>query len=684
MMITYALTVIIAVTWIIKMIREQEIKIAKTPLDIPIWLFVVSQLVSTLFSMDPHVSWLGYYSRFNGGMWSVFTYVILYYAFITNFGIFPDRSPGTQELKITKKELRKKQKKQQPDVATPLTPNPLVVILNIVLSTATIVSIYAVLERLGIDKKIWVQDVQDRVFSTLGQPNWLAAYVVALAPVAMALGVSKIEHGKIKFSSIVYFLLSILFFVVLLFTRSRSGLLGFAIADILFWVGLFIASREKRSLLPTIAIVHFVFALIVFFNGSNIAQIDKFTYSSLRDRFTHTEVKPAPKPTVATGPALDTGGTESGTIRKYVWEAAITAWRSSEKTWLIGTGTETFAFAFYQYRPAAHNMTSEWDFLYNKAHNEYLNYLATTGIFGLGTYILFLGVFILWFFKKNQNPMSIALFSGWISILITNFFGFSVVIMQIFLFLFPAMTFILSMPQKSWQKKLENLNQIIGIAVTGILGVIVLGTLVIWWYADTLYAKSYQIARSGQYGTAKTLIDEAIVLNPNEPVYRDERSTTLAALAVGALEQQQATTGGQLAQESLTENNRALQISPQNVNFWKTRTKIYYSFSVYDPKFTQAALEALTHAQTLSPNDPKIFYNLAILYGRTGDNDKAIADLQKSIQLKPDYHDSYYALYVFYTELKQPSDAKGILEKYLTTVDASDKQFKDLLGKNTQ
>ena len=277
--------------------------------------------------------------------------------------------------------------------------------------------------------------------------------------------------------------------------------------------------------------------------------------------------------------------------------------------------------------------------------------------------------------------MSVALLSGWISILITNFFGFSVVIMQIFLFLFPAMIMVLSTPQKSWQKKLPDLNQIIGIIVTLILVIVLLCTLTIWWYADTLYAKSYQLARSGQYATAKTLIDEAIVLNPNEPVYHDERSTTLAALAVGELDQQQATAGGQLAQEALAEDDRALQISPQNVNFWKTRTKIYYSFSVYDPKFTQAALVALTHAQSLSPNDPKILYNLAILNGRIGENDKAIADLNQSIQLKSDYRDSYYALYVFYTQLKQPTDARGILEKYLTTEDASDKQFIDLLSK---
>jgi hypothetical protein len=69
MMAVYGITVIIGIMWMIKMLKTQEIRIAKTPLDIPIMLFVGSQLVSALFSIDPHVSWLGYYSRFNGGMW---------------------------------------------------------------------------------------------------------------------------------------------------------------------------------------------------------------------------------------------------------------------------------------------------------------------------------------------------------------------------------------------------------------------------------------------------------------------------------------------------------------------------------------------------------------------------------------------------------------------------------------
>ena len=611
--------------------------------------------------MDPHVSWLGYYSRFNGGMLSVCSYVILYYAFVSNI--------------------------------TNITP-----LLKVILSTATAVTLYGVAERMGIDKSIWVQDVQNRVFSTLGQPNWLAAYIVALLPISIAMTTTS-HIRNIKYW--IWSLISILFFTVLLFTRSRSGLLGFVVVDILFWLLVYI---QQKRLSYTFFLLHSIFALIVFFNGSNVAQIDKyFTFSGIKNNILHAKQSPTPpvKTPGYSAPALEVGGTESGTIRKYVWQGAITAWRSSTKIFLIGTGTETFAFAFYQFRPAQHNLTSEWDFLYNKAHNEYLNYLATTGLFGLGSYLLLLGTFMFWFIKsqisklKTQNKtnefriLEVALFAGWLSILFTNFFGFSVVIMQIFLFLFPAIIITLAHTADKNQKNLiytipASWSFSLMITSVFVTMVILLGSVMTNWYADTLFATSYRQARTGQYAQAKIQIEQAISLNPFEPLYRDEVATTLAAIAGGAFEQQNATAAAQFAKRALEESDKAITTSPQNVNFWKTRTKIYYTFSAYDPSFNSAAIGALEKAGSLSPNDPKIYYNLAILYGRAANNDKAIELLKKSIELKPNYHDAYYALYVFYLEIKKPEVARAVLTEYLEKIDSTDKNFAEILGKTKQ
>lgn len=695
MMAVYILTAVIGVSWFIKSLKNQELRITKTPLDIPIMLFAASQLISALFSIDPHVSWLGYYSRFNGGMWSVISYIVLYYALVSNADVFIHAQTS---------------KHQPPSLFSTFT-----TLLSITLMSAVIVAVYGVLERLGIDKNLWVQDVQNRVFSTLGQPNWLAAYIVALIPLGMAMALNKItnlqsDKSKKEISSwvpiIAYSFVSLLYFVVLLFTRSRSGLMGFVIADIVFWFMILWTNpgvkklKDIRSLpfIQPVGILHILFALIVFVNGTGTPIVDRYiTFNGLRDLANKVTTQQSDKVTtektsnMASGPALEVGGTESGTIRKYVWQGAINAWKSTIKTMLIGTGTETFAFAFYQFRPVGHNLTSEWDFLYNKAHNEYLNYLATTGIFGLGSYLSFIALCIIWFIAEINTERRLqkkegdahdrsvfiiraSLFAGWVSILVTNFFGFSVVVLQLFFFLFPAIIFALRPSGISmWTKKMGMPHWMIWPAL--VIGAFLILRTITFWYADSRYAIGYRQIRAGVYGQAIPALLTAIALNPAEPTYHDELGSAYATLSIAAFEANNATQAAQLASLAVEENDKAIHTSPHNVNYFKTRTKVYYTLSSLEPTFNTKAIDTLIHALTLSPNDPKIYYNLAILVGRDGETAKAISYLMKAKALKPNYRDAYYALWVFYTDDKKPDEAKKVLQDYLKTVDPNDKDF---------
>ena len=92
--------------------------------------------------------------------------------------------------------------------------------------------------------------------------------------------------------------------------------------------------------------------------------------------------------------------TPSEDIRKIVWQGSLDLWKAFP---LFGTGPETFGFTYYWTRPAAHNLTSEWDFLYNKAHNEYLNYLATTGMVGTIPYLVLIFTVLIVLIKKILN-----------------------------------------------------------------------------------------------------------------------------------------------------------------------------------------------------------------------------------------------------------------------------------------
>src|SRR3990167_5741149 len=162
MLAVYAFSAVITGSWLIKMVANKKIIFSRTPLDIPLLLFLLILLLSTLFSIDRHVSIWGYYSRFNGGLTSIISYLLLYFAFVSNF-------PKEKILPL----------------------------LKVTLISATIVAIYGFLEHVGISLSCviiagkfgvdcWVQDVQNRVFATLGQPNWLAAYLAILIPIAFS------------------------------------------------------------------------------------------------------------------------------------------------------------------------------------------------------------------------------------------------------------------------------------------------------------------------------------------------------------------------------------------------------------------------------------------------------------------------------------------------------------------
>ncbi len=419
MMLTYGLTIIIVAAWIVKMAQSGKWQIRRTPLDIPIALYLVSHLLSTVFSIDPHVSIWGYYSRFHEGLLATISYLALYYAAVSN-----------------------------------LTRQHVIKILTVSFVSAAIVAIYGTLEHFGhsvscllitgnFGVDCWVQDVKTRVFATLGQPNWMAAYLDIL--ILLSLGL--IEKGQSLKRSDLFkihpLLLPALLFAGLLFTKSRSGLLGQA-------AGLAVFSLFQWSSWQRFWKVGAVFLLLIVAFGLPLAQTEKYSLENLLSPKSSATASPAaPNPGY-----LDVGISESGDIRKVVWTGAFKIWQRYP---LLGSGVETFAYAYYKDRPVEHNMLSEWDFLYNKAHNEYLNLLATTGTFGFLAYLSIVFVFsyrVLKFtiynlqsknnFQIENFKFQIALFVAWVSILVTNFFGFSVVIIGLFFFLIPAFYEILS------------------------------------------------------------------------------------------------------------------------------------------------------------------------------------------------------------------------------------------------
>jgi len=760
MWVAFGLTIIIGTSWLTKMIVQRRIALQRTPLDIPLLLFLSSQIISTIFSLDQHISWWGYYSRFNGGLASTICYIFLYYAFVSNFSSYKHDEKTSFQLvpsllsfvisTITTLIVRSITGPDQSGIrswtllislcisfflfARSFHGSLIKKLLYMTLVSAGIVALWGFPSHFGadptclvfrgnLDTSCWTDAFKPtiRAFSTLGQPAWFAAYLAVLLPLAIAYTI----QAKSKAKKATFFILSCLSLVILLyldliFANTRGGFYAFIVALIIFWALVCIKKIfTTKMFLRYFLFVNLTLLLCTFFFGIPVERLYQFTLPGLQHQLAAKPVAPPPpSPTqpskpAPTTPAPDINITDSGDIRLYVWKGAIDAWKANP---LFGTGVETFAFAYYQHRPAGHNLTSEWDYLYNKAHNEYLNYLTTTGLFGLGTYLFFIGFFIFltgkWLLAKNKEHkenalLVMSLVSGWISILVSNFFGFSVVIMNLFLFLIPAFCFILNDsldPEKQWSfpdgssalSKPSRVNpyQWTTLIIIYLFAGYLLVTLVTYWSADTKYALGNNLDKTGSYQEAYPLLLAAVKMKPHEPVYADELAINLAVLSTALSAQKDTTNAQQFAQNAITLNNQIVTEHPNNVVFWKNRVRLFYTLAQTDQShqaeyFTEA-LAAIQKASELAPTDAKISYNLGILYGQTGNVQKGVAVLQETIKLKPDYRDAYFALGLFYHQLAVDKNDKVIdkamqqkaIETYafvLTHVSPKDDQIKKSL-----
>lgn len=640
MLATYALAVIIAGAWAVKCILSGTVIFRRTFLDIPLLLFLMSQVLSTYFSIDPHTSIWGYYSRSHGGLLSTIAYLALYWAFVSNM--------GPEQAKTAIKYL---------------------------LSGAFIVSLWGILEHFGaspscyllkreLNSDCWVQDVQTRVFATLGQPNWLAAWIVAIVPLSWAIVIrlpagkaGKTANAKRQISSVsritfyreaasFAYVLPILLFSALLFTKSRSGLLGFAAALILFWAAIaWVHGFNFKPLLrPFLLLVTSYLLLVTIFGTPWTPSVIEVVQNNISHQLSTIEDS-------NTGTVLETGGTESGEIRKIVWKGTIDIWRAYP---IFGSGVETFAYSYYQFRPVEHNMTSEWDFLYNKAHNEYLNFAATTGILGLGTYLLLMGTFIAWSVYKLKSfahttyyILHASFLAGFASILVTNFFGFSVVNVAILFFLFPAMAFALehrtkNIEQRGYQRLTIRQGALMAFVLIAMF--YVLSRIAGLWQADVAFAKAEKYKVDALYPYAIRYAEQALDLRPDEPLYYDKLAQSASYFAIeaeGANQHEAALATAQVSDEA---SSYAVTLSPYNLTLLKSRATILTRLATIDPKYLNASLPVREKAVSLAPTDPKVNYDLGVLYSRLGQNEQARKILEKTVMLKSDYEDAQNAL----------------------------------------
>jgi tetratricopeptide (TPR) repeat protein len=252
-------------------------------------------------------------------------------------------------------------------------------------------------------------------------------------------------------------------------------------------------------------------------------------------------------------------------------------------------------------------------------------------------------------YKLNYNLdlqiLNLEFLVGWLTLLVTNFWGFSVVITQILLFMLPALAALQDAKDQDRQEKIT-IKQILPLLVLILVVCGLLFGICKYWYADYLYASSqrsfsyFQATQKPEYLiSALQSIQEAAKHNLDEPSILSELAITSAYVGA-SMREANATLSSQLVRLSLDSTVRATDISARNPSLYKTQARTYILLANINPKYFTNALEAFSKAAALAPTDPRIPYNQALIAKNLDATSSAKLYAQKALKLKPDFYDA--------------------------------------------
>lgn len=344
---------------LIGLILKKGLKIDKNWIKNPIQLLFLSLFIwlyfSTIFSPTPIVSFYGTYDRQQGFLQMIFYFIFFLYL-----------------SSILKGVIQKKY-------------------LYTTLAGSTILAVYGILQKFGVElffKDFGTNIFAGRIFSFLGNPDYLGQFIGPLLPIAVIFAIK----SKRVISKLILAVVSILFVATLAFTESRAPLFGLAITALILLVWLI-----KNRLVGLKKISLIILSLLL---------ISLSIYALAPGRFNFSEKNIR---------SLET--------RFITWNAA---YRNILDNPVFGTGMDTYSLYFPKYlNNRFYYLEEDLNTNADRAHNETLETGAQGGFPAILIY-LFLNIYILYlFFKlKNLDTVTVGCFLGYFINLFQNQFTF--------------------------------------------------------------------------------------------------------------------------------------------------------------------------------------------------------------------------------------------------------------------
>jgi len=380
------LTEIIFFTWLIKILIFEKLKITKTEFYkiIPAFIFIFILGIATIFSTSFHYSFFGSYTRKMG--------YITWLHFFLFFLVF--------YFWLDQKKIKK--------------------IIQAILFSSIFVFIYGFLQIIGLDPVNWSEPaiVYGRVFSTFGQPNFFASWILLILPVAIY---SFFFYKKFLIKILIAILIAALFFL-LIFTQSRGAWISLFFS-IFFFIFVYVLFFKKRKLF-----FYSIILLIAIFGFSIYLHFypPKVNNPLLKRIISLTQIKGSAK------------------LRLIWWKNSLDLIKKSP---ILGYGPERQAFYFVRYYQPEDAIYERINSYPDRAHNDILDTLLTSGFLGLASYLFLIGstfyyglkkIKLNYLTKQPDNYVILSFLTGLFAYLVSIQFSFQVIATAVYFWGFLA------------------------------------------------------------------------------------------------------------------------------------------------------------------------------------------------------------------------------------------------------
>lgn len=316
---------------------------------------------------------------------------------------------------------------------------------------------------LGIGQKFFPQLIQwwnvdnflGRIFSTMGHPNYLADYLVFVAPLFLWKFLESNRRSR-WFWIVAWLVIG----TALVLTLSRGALLGAMIGYVFFGV-VYGKWKQNRKIYLGVLLAPLVLVFILVGTG--------------RLQFTAEN-------------------TRSISSRLVMWKPTM---ELIAKRPLLGYGLDTFALDFAPVAPKELLQTEDFSSYADRAHNFFLDTLVSVGVVGLVFFLIVFGLTI-WIVVRSGNILILALGSGLIGHIISQQFEFSLTVHLLYLWAYIGAIWKFGAGERA-VKKIEN-----GPAWARVVTILIGGILVagVWYQYGYRNFVADRLAREGKFAEA--------------------------------------------------------------------------------------------------------------------------------------------------------------------------------------